>query len=180
VIRAEPGTIESAGMSFEPFSGRVRMLWNAQAVPDAAATPCEVDAVTGCVMLIRREVFERIGRFDPAYFYSVEDLDFCLRARAAGFSVLCVPLARAHHEGSHAIGRCSARRVYFATRNHLRLASRLQPRRVRRAATAGAIVALNTAYVLTSADAPLWSGLAAVVRGTWHHLLGRYGPDAAA
>jgi GT2 family glycosyltransferase len=146
---------------------------------EAPDLPFAVDAVTGCVMLIRREVFERAGHLDGAYFYSFEDLDLCLRARDAGFTVMCVPGARAHHEGGHAIGRRSSRRVYFATRNHLRLSARLQPRRTRRAVTAGAIIALNTAYVLTSPDAPLWSGLAAVVRGSWHHLLGRYGPDSA-
>ena len=118
--------------------------------------------------------------FDAAYFFFFEDVDLCLRARAAGFETRCVPGARVYHEGGRTIGARSARRVYFATRNHLRLASRLQPRRLMRTITAGSIVALNTAYVLTSPDAPLLSGLGAVVRGTWHHLLGRYGPDTAA
>ncbi|MEO7271860.1 MAG: glycosyltransferase, partial [Vicinamibacterales bacterium] len=180
VRRAEPGIIESAGLSFDGRSGRVRLLQSGRPVGEAPQRPFAVDAATGCVMLIRREVFERVGPFDEPYFYSFEDLEFCLRARAAGFMVFCVAGARAHHEGGHAIGRRSARRVYFATRNHLRLSARLQPRRGRRALTAGAILALNTAYVLTSPDAPLWSGLAAVVRGGWHHLLGRYGPDSAA
>ena len=129
---------------------------------------------------MRREVLERTGPFDASYFYSFEDVDFCLRAQAAGFSTLSVPAARAYHEGGQSIGRRSARRIYFATRNHLKLAARLEARPIRRTLTAGAIVALNAAYVVTSADAPLLSGLAAVVRGTWHHLLGRYGSDAAA
>ena len=144
-------------------------------------TPVEAPAVSGCVMLIRRAVFERIGVLDDDYFYSFEDVDFCLRARAAGFSVLVraagagVPRRRARRSAGD-----RPRRIYFATRNHLQLAARLEPRAPPRALTAGAIVALNTAYVLTSADAPLLSGLAAVIRGTWHHLVGRYGPDAAA
>ena len=56
-----------------------------------------VDAVSGCVMLIRREVFERIGLLDEAYFFSFEDIDFCLRARKAGFHTACVQDARAYH-----------------------------------------------------------------------------------
>ena len=131
-------------------------------------------------MLIRRTVFEAAGLFDDAYFFSFEDLDFCMRVREAGFSVLCVPQARAWHEGSRSIGRRSPRRIYFATRNHLRLAGSLEPRPIHRAVRAAFIIGLNTAYVLTSPDAPLWSGLAAVIRGGWHHLLGRYGPDPAA
>jgi GT2 family glycosyltransferase/glycosyltransferase involved in cell wall biosynthesis len=180
VSRSEPGTIESAGVSFDETTGRMRVLDAGEAVTAAGGAPVEVPAVTGCVMLIRREVIERIGYLDDAYFYSFEDLDFCLRARAAGFSVWCVPRARAYHEGGHAIGRRSARRVYFATRNHLRLAARVDPRSRRRALTAARVVGYNTAYVLTSPDAPLWSGLAAVLRGSWHHFVGRYGPDSAA
>ena len=91
---------------------------------------------------------------------------------------MCVPTARAYHEGHGSIGRRSARRLYFATRNHLKVAGEA-------GATGGAagfgraawIVGLNAAYAMTSADAPLVPGLAAVVRGAWDHLRGRYGPD---
>src|SRR5262249_16874835 len=123
---------------------------------------------------------EKVGRLDDAYFFFFEDVDFCLRARAAGFEVRCAPGARVYHEGGRSIGPRSARRIYFATRNHLRLGMVLQPNVLLRTMTAGSIVALNSAYVLTSPDAPLVSGLGAVVRGAWHHLLGRYGPDPVA
>ena len=36
-------------------------------------------------MLITADVFRKIGVFDPDYFYSFEDIDYCLRARRAGF-----------------------------------------------------------------------------------------------
>ena len=58
----------------------------------------EVSFLTGCAMLIRREVFERIGLFDEDYFFYCEDLDFCLRARRAGFKILYVPEAKAWHK----------------------------------------------------------------------------------
>jgi GT2 family glycosyltransferase/glycosyltransferase involved in cell wall biosynthesis len=178
--REEPGRIESAGISYSVGSGRMRNLLSGRPASAAPVSPFAVPAVTGCVMLIRRAVLDRAGLFDGGYFFSFEDVDLCLRARSAGFETWCVPAARAHHEGGRTIGRRSARRVYFATRNHLKLAAGLESRRVRRTLTAGSIVALNTAYVITSPDAPLVSGLAAVVRGTWHHLLGREGPDPGA
>ena len=37
-----------------------------------------VDGVSGCLMLVKREVFEAIGLLDEDYFFSFEDLDFCL------------------------------------------------------------------------------------------------------
>jgi GT2 family glycosyltransferase/glycosyltransferase involved in cell wall biosynthesis len=178
--REEPDAIASAGISYSASSGRMLSPLTGRPASDAPTASFDVTAVSGCAMLIRRDVLEKAGLFDAAYFFFFEDVDLCLRARAAGFETRCVPGARAYHEGGRTIGARSARRIYFATRNHLRLASRLQPRRLMRTITAGSIVALNTAYVLTSPDAPLLSGLGAVVRGTWHHLLGRYGPDTAA
>lgn len=55
-----------------------------------------VDAVSGCLMLIARRVFERIGALDERYFFGFEDLDVCLRARAAGITTVVSP-ARAYH-----------------------------------------------------------------------------------
>jgi GT2 family glycosyltransferase len=180
VSREEPDWIVSAGIDYSAMTGRMQNRLTSRPVREAPSGPVAVAAVTGCVMLIRRTVFEAAGLFDDAYFFSFEDLDFCMRVREAGFSVLCVPQARAWHEGSRSIGRRSPRRIYFATRNHLRLAGSLEPRPIHRAVRAAFIIGLNTAYELTTPDAPLWSGVAALIRGSWHHLLGRYGPDPAA
>ena len=175
--REEPDCIASAGIAYSPGSGRMRHLAAGQrpgALPPGRIR--DADAVSGCVMLIRREVFERAGLLDPEYFFSFEDIDFCLRARAAGFRVVCATDAAAYHEGGRSIGRRSPRRVYYASRNHLRLASRTSGTLPRRIARGGTIVALNAAYVLLAPEAPLVSGMAALARGTWHHLTGRYGP----
>lgn len=58
----------------------------------------EVTFLTGCAMLIKREVFEKIGLFDEDYFFYEEDVDFCLRAKRAGFKLLYVPKAKAWHK----------------------------------------------------------------------------------
>mgnify|MGYP000434755140 CR=1 FL=1 len=77
----------------------------------ARGRPLRVDAVTGCAMLVRREVFARIGLFDSRYAMYYEDADFCYRARAAGFEIWCVPRARMWHRVS-----LSARQVPQTTR----------------------------------------------------------------
>ena len=66
--------------------------------------PNAVAAVSACVMLIPREIFEAIGLFDEDYFFSFEDLDFCLRAKAAGFDAIVETTATAFHEGGRSIG----------------------------------------------------------------------------
>jgi GT2 family glycosyltransferase len=57
----------------------------------------EVDATSGAAMLIRRAVIERVGPFDEAFFMYGEDLDFCLRAKEAGFAVYYNPDATVVH-----------------------------------------------------------------------------------
>jgi len=60
--------------------------------------------VTGCAMLIRREVVEEIGLLDPSYTIYCEDVDFCLRARRAGWSCVYEPSARVYHKVSFSSG----------------------------------------------------------------------------
>jgi GT2 family glycosyltransferase/glycosyltransferase involved in cell wall biosynthesis len=177
VSREEPGRIASAGIAYSRRSGRMRQRGAGRAVASLATEPGRVEAVSGCVMLIRQEVFDRAGLLDEDYFFSFEDIDFCLRAEDAGFRSACVPEAVAYHEGGRTIGRRSTRRVYFATRNHLRLQARVGAR-THRAVGAACVIGLNAAYVVAGSQAPLVRGLGAVARGAWHHFRGRYGdPD---
>ena len=55
--------------------------------------PRRIDYVTGCCMLVKREVIERVGMLDEAYYIYGEDADWCVRASRAGFSLLYVPSA---------------------------------------------------------------------------------------
>ncbi|TDV36817.1 GT2 family glycosyltransferase [Actinophytocola oryzae] len=57
----------------------------------------EVLAVPSAGMLVRRELWERLGGFDPAITLLREDIDFGWRANRAGSVVLCVPAARMRH-----------------------------------------------------------------------------------
>jgi len=47
----------------------------------------EVDAISGSFMMLRREVYEKVGGFDPDFFMYGEDLDFCYRTKMSGFKV---------------------------------------------------------------------------------------------
>ena len=57
-------------------------------------------AATGACMYIRREVLDRVGLFDEAYGMGYEDVDYCLRAWQAGYSVVYAPSAQLHHHES--------------------------------------------------------------------------------
>ncbi len=74
----------------------------------------EVDYLTGCALLVRREVFEQVGAFDERFFAYSEDVDLALRAARAGFRSLCVGEVAALHAPSSATGGgYSARRKYM-------------------------------------------------------------------
>jgi N-acetylglucosaminyl-diphospho-decaprenol L-rhamnosyltransferase len=64
---------------------------------------CQVDWVAGASMMIRRETFDAIGLLDEQYFMYFEEVDFCLRAKKAGWACWYVPRSRV----MHLVGRSS-------------------------------------------------------------------------
>lgn len=59
----------------------------------------EVDIVSGCFLLITRDLWDRLGGFDPAFFMYGEDADLCLRARRIGARPTIIPGAEIVHHG---------------------------------------------------------------------------------
>jgi N-acetylglucosaminyl-diphospho-decaprenol L-rhamnosyltransferase len=56
--------------------------------------------LSGSCLLVRREAFEAVGGFDPAYFMYFEDLDLCERIGRAGWQNVYVPTSVVIHEGA--------------------------------------------------------------------------------
>jgi GT2 family glycosyltransferase len=179
--RSAPDTIASLGMSYRPSTGRMRHRGAGLAGSRADRARMEaggaVDGVSGCAMLVRREVFEAVGFLDEEYFFGFEDLDFCLEARRAGFATILADRATIYHEGGQSLGSVSPRRFYFAARNHLLLARRADPAsgRLRRWPRACSIVMLNLAHAAVSRGGSLPARLGAVVKGTRDYAAGRFG-----
>jgi N-acetylglucosaminyl-diphospho-decaprenol L-rhamnosyltransferase len=81
-----------------------------QAIP---AEVIEVEAVSGALMLLTREMFQRVGGFDEDYFLHCEDLDICRRVRDIGYQVLLAGDVRVHHGK----GSSSRHRPVFVSRH---------------------------------------------------------------
>lgn len=77
----------------------------------------DVAYVAGAALMIRKDLFERLGGFDPSYFAFHEEVDLCWRARATGFRVLCEPRSRILHIGSASWGSFSPMKEYLKERN---------------------------------------------------------------
>ena len=71
-----------------------------------------VDYVSGCCMLIKKEVFEKISLLDEKYFMFFEDVDFCLRAKKAGFTIKVNPKVSIFHDLSEGEAK-SLRQMYY-------------------------------------------------------------------
>ncbi len=82
----------------------------------------ETEFITGCSMMVRRKVFEKIGTFDEKYYLYLEDLDFSVRARKAGFRLLYVPASVIWHKNAGSTARPGhSLHEYYFTRNRLLL-----------------------------------------------------------
>jgi GT2 family glycosyltransferase/glycosyltransferase involved in cell wall biosynthesis len=179
LARSEPDRVESLGLSYKRGSGRMRQRTARLPLTGGERFGVRtVDAVSGCLMLVRREVLETVGLLDEDYFFSFEDLDFCLRARRAGYVTVLCGLTSAYHEGSRSIGPETSRRLYYAARNHLLLALRVDPSAgpLRSLVRGAVIVALNLAHALRSGGGWLPARLGAVLAGTRDYATGRFGP----
>ena len=96
------GRVQHAGMFLTERSARHAFRLLAGDAPGAfglARTQREVISVTGACMMMRREMFDRLGGFDEAHDVVNNDLDFNLRANHAGLRVIYTPsVSLIHHE----------------------------------------------------------------------------------
>ncbi len=72
-------------------------------------TPIEVDAISGALMLVRRQAIDDVGYWDENYFLHCEDLDWCMRFKQKNWKIVFVPDAPV----THFQGTCSRSRPFF-------------------------------------------------------------------
>jgi N-acetylglucosaminyl-diphospho-decaprenol L-rhamnosyltransferase len=106
---AEDGTLRSCCRNFptpwnvalnitrlDRFFPKTRLV-NDMSWDHASVRAC--DWVPGCYYMVRREVLETVGLFDPRYFMYCEDVDHCRRVREAGWEVVYYPGTQVVHIG---------------------------------------------------------------------------------
>jgi len=98
---SNPNLLWYAGGTINYFTGVVAHRGIRQEDRGQFDTVEETAYATGCAFLVRREVIERVGMFDPAYFPAyAEDADWTERTRRAGYKILYVPKAKMWHKVS--------------------------------------------------------------------------------
>ncbi|MEQ6248529.1 glycosyltransferase family 2 protein [Sulfitobacter sp. HNIBRBA3233] len=130
-VRGEDGMTHTTAFRFPSIAGEFegaarlgvvsRLLADARVpILDIAATR-EVDWSAGASMMLRREMLDRIGLFDEAFFLYFEETDLCLRAARAGWRCWYVTEARVVHIGSVSTGMKTRSRMpgfWYDSRRH--------------------------------------------------------------
>ncbi len=115
----------------------------------------DVDQVMGAAFFVRREVFERIGLLDEAFFIWFEEVDFCKRAKDAGWRVVYVPSASVMHHGGASFAKAMTYRKQRYFTNSMRAYFRKH-----RGAWTGLLLALPILIGLSAAAVlSLWNDL---------------------
>jgi GT2 family glycosyltransferase len=95
------------------FFGRERMSWWDR------SDVREVDVVTGCFLLVRREAMDQVGLLDERFFIYGEETDWCYRFKKAGWKILFTPSAEIIHLGGASTRQVSSEMFLQYTKSML-------------------------------------------------------------
>ena len=115
-------TIQHSGMVFlntgAGFHPGMRLEKNTDAYHNIVNVMRDYSAVTGACLLVKREVFDKVGGFDDQFDVYYGDSDLCLKIIDAGFRVIYTPFTELLHEGSNTIHYWHAGASFFDVENH--------------------------------------------------------------
>ena len=144
-----------------------------QLIPTRQCTPYPTPWVSGCAMLVRMQAVEEVGGLDDRFYLTWEDVDWSVRMRRQGWTVLVVPMARIFHKCGRSGEKLKGIGSYYAVRNSLLLVSKHADKDYLRAAFRIIGSHLRAGLRLKQTDS--LGRLATTWRGARDHFLGRYG-----
>lgn len=103
-----------------PFC-RGRILGEVEEDKGQYDTVKDVFWATGACLMIRSEVFKKLGGFDAEFFAHMEEIDLCWRMRSRNMRIICVPQGVVYHVGGGSLSVESPRKTYLNFRNNLLL-----------------------------------------------------------
>jgi GT2 family glycosyltransferase len=120
----EPKKIWSAGGKVSRIRGSGFAVSN-KMENEISQTDRFVDFVSGCCMLIKKEVFQNVGLFDENYFLYLEDTDLCYRVNKAVYKIVVTPKSKIFHKVNKSTQKnYSTLPLYYTTRNRLYFAKK--------------------------------------------------------
>ena len=115
-----PDVIWSAGGAIDWARGKTRMLnLGNNDYGQLPSAPRGVDFISGCALLVRTTVIQKVGLLDPQFFAYYEETEWCVRIHRAGYRILHIPRSRIWHKISLEDREASPAVQYYMTRNRL-------------------------------------------------------------
>jgi GT2 family glycosyltransferase len=139
--------------------------------------PKEINYAVGCCILLRKSTLETVGLLDQAYFAIYEEVDWCYRARKAGYQILYAPDAVVQHKISVSFtSNWSSAYHYLFARNRLRFYEQcgILPKNWRRIRGVFFVWRDETWFVLRHGKSKL-KRVYGVTRGVLDYLYGSFG-----
>lgn len=133
----------------------------------ARDTTCEVEVISGCYMLVRREILSQVGGLDEAFFFYGEETDWCQRIRAAGWKLAFVPLGAITHHGGGSVQALNHHRDVLLSEATIRLHRK-------HAGIFGGLIAFGLIFAFNASRAFYWSVAAFLVRSDRARARGRH------
>ncbi len=122
-INANPGAV-IAGTVLDSETGQIShnigrlSKWTGLVKPIfAPGFQANIDFLSGCMMFVPSEVFQRHGKFDDRYFMYQEDFDFCIRLKKNRVSIIHNPKIVIRHKVSSSTDRMGTPKEYYRMRN---------------------------------------------------------------
>lgn len=111
----EPSRVQYAGFTeINPITGRNKQLSQTlETIPYTTAYP------HGAAMMVRRSTIDEVGPMSKDYFLYYEELDWAVKIKAAGYSIVADPRCVVHHKESASVGQESPMKTFYHTRNRL-------------------------------------------------------------
>jgi len=118
---ARPHTIWWAGGKLNRYLTPTRMHDGDDEGTIKDMNPYETEWISGCMMLIPKNVYEEVGGFDEDFFIWSEEWDYSIRVSSAGFKLMVVPASKICHKIGNSLGVMKPLNYYYGIRNGLML-----------------------------------------------------------
>ena len=84
----------------------------------------EIFWASGAALMIKSEVFHKVGGFDPFFFAHQEEIDLCWRIHNIGYKIFACPQAVVYHVGGGTLPQGNTRKTFLNFRNNLIMLSK--------------------------------------------------------
>jgi GT2 family glycosyltransferase len=112
--------IQYAGSTrVNPFTGRNKRLGFMEKDQGQHDRLKITDLAHGAAMMVPRSVIEKVGMMPEFFFLYYEEIDWCESIKKAGYQIYFVPASKVYHKESMSVGKHSALKTYYMTRNRL-------------------------------------------------------------